>query len=195
LNVVDTARLFEERWSEIDESFRRDYGISPSADDFFREVLLSYRLIFGQDKRSWEAYRRSEAAKEQKRSRSSKEQNPQRQQRPPDPLLPILCSKNWRSSSDALIVYREIDADEDVSNHYSVTDFPFFGQRLLHLQRFSKDQNPHDWIVLWHDRRNVFNWWTIWAVVFIGGGAVVLAILTLVFQILQTFLKQSPTGA
>jgi hypothetical protein len=39
--------------------------------------------------------------------------------------------------------------------------------------------------MLWHDSRDVSKWWTIWAVLLIGVGTIVLGVLTLAFQIMQ----------
>jgi hypothetical protein len=39
--------------------------------------------------------------------------------------------------------------------------------------------------MLWHDVRDVSKWWTIWAVLLIGGGTIILSVVTLAFQIMQ----------
>jgi hypothetical protein len=179
-NFLTRGRLFEEMWSRDDDLT----NLSPQADDFFREVLLSYRLIFGQDKRSRNAYRKHAA----KRDRGNDKGKYERRQHPEDPLLALLCGQSWRSSKSRAI-YQAVDLDEEVSKIYTVTDFPFLGKRLLQLQRFSKCQYPHGWIMLWHDRRNLSEWWTIWAVLFIGGGTIIIALLTLAFQIMQVYVR------
>lgn len=39
--------------------------------------------------------------------------------------------------------------------------------------------------MLWRDVRDVSKWWTIWAVLLIGGGTIILSVVTLAFQIMQ----------
>lgn len=51
-----------------------------------------------------------------------------------------------------------------------------------------RERNPHDLKTLWHNHRDKTNWWQFWAVVFIGGGTLLLGILSLVFQIVQVVL-------
>ena len=120
------------------------------AQHFFREVLISYRLIFGQTRSSRNDFNRTYS----KLNFWSKQPNP-------DPLITILCGQNWESES-AMQIYYDIEAD-DPSNHYDARyDFPFLGRRLLELQDYIRGQNPEAMGALWHDRRNVSYWWTLW---------------------------------
>jgi hypothetical protein len=151
-------------------------------EDYFREVLLSYRLIFGQDKKSWKAFVEKSAL------------------RPPgwdcllpgfddaDPLLQTLCGTS-ASSPAAADLYAEIEAEE-VSPYYYPDSFPFLGRRILDLQTFIKGRHPHNWRALWNDRRNVAYWWTFWAVLFIGGGTILLGLLQLAISIWQGISSQ-----
>ena len=112
--------------------------------EFLREVLLSYRLIFGQDRRAWKAFRklwkRTDGVFGDGGAKAC------------DPLLERLCGHSWQ---DEIQLYEELDA-HDVPNHYSPSqDFPFLGRRLLRVQDFTKMQNPQDWRVLWSDRRDI----------------------------------------
>ena len=152
--------------------------------DYFREILLSYRLVFGQDKRSWRAFKRAFATNG--RSRADGEKSPHfgrvkrqntaiktRDAAVDDPLLARLCGHSWKTEED---LYKSLDADE-APNHYSpAMDFPILSDKLLRLQRFSKEQHPHDWKLLWTDRRDIRLFYTFWAVLAIGCATIVVAL-------------------
>jgi hypothetical protein len=147
-------------------------------------MLLTYRLIFGQDTRSYRLFAKEMAS--QAKSRKTSPCDPQFAE--PDPMLTKLCGL----SCDALGVadiYQEIRA-QDVQSYYMPNSYPFFAERLLNLQRHVKEQHPHDWKTLWYDHRNKSNWWQFWAVLFIGVGVLILGTLSLTFQIWQAVLTQ-----
>lgn len=108
-------RLFAENVADLDETDRR--GIQSTAADFLREVLLSYRLVFGQDRRSRRAVKQEFV--KWKRVWESPEG---RRDGGWDPLLPKLCSEA-SDPSGPLGLYSDVDG-EDVFNYYAVTDFP-----------------------------------------------------------------------
>ena len=56
-------------------------------------------------------------------------------------------------------------------------DFPLLSDRLLRLQRFSKEQRPHDLKLLWSDRRDARQFYTFWAVLWIGSATILMALL------------------
>ena len=117
----------------------------PEPHEFFRDVLLSYRLLFGQNSGSWKAFRKAYNDVDGiTRSGSIL----------CDPLLGRLCGQKWEKER---AFYKDLDA-LDAPSHYRVQDFPFLGSRLLRLQNFSKRQEPHDWKVLWNDRRDISKW-------------------------------------
>jgi hypothetical protein len=120
-------------------------------------VLLSYRLIFGQNKSSFRDF-----------NNLSKEwQGELQDQR--DPLLAILCGQNYRSK-DASEIYDEIDADDPFDYYCPVADFPFLGRRLSELQRYVKGHKPTTLMGLWHDSSNLALWWTIWVSIWVVFG-------------------------
>ncbi|CZR55431.1 uncharacterized protein PAC_05319 [Phialocephala subalpina] len=134
------------------------------AMEFYREVLLSYRLIFGQDnishKRFNKMFRKSDLL--------PKEYH--------DSLIFILCGQHW-DSKEARHVYELIDA-EDPSTHYSPTiDFPYLGTRLLELQTYVKDYKPSTFCAIWNDKRDPSEWWTFWAVILMGSMTLIVTIL------------------
>jgi len=118
------------------------------AKDFYKEVLLTYRLLFGQDTSSYKHFN----AFVGKEPISTKYQ---------DLLLSKLCGESWESEN-ARQVYDLIDA-EDPSQHYDPSiDFPFFGKRLLDIQRYVRGYDPSNFWAFWYDKRNPSQWWAFW---------------------------------
>jgi len=152
----------------------QDEDLSP---EYFREVLLSYRLIFGQHKDSWKTFKSKIPALPERWACSDKHSDDA------DPLLSILCSESY-DSPEAQKIYEYIDASEELSPYYYPdSDFPFLGRRILDLQAFVGGRNPHNWKGLWNDRRNIALWWTFWAVIIIGGSTIILQFIQTIFQI------------
>jgi hypothetical protein len=120
-------------------------------------MLLSYRLIFGQDERSYKAFSRMVPVWEEQRGRAHREN-----MWDCDPMLHTLCGKS-SATDDARRIYDEIDASEPTSYYDPNTEFPFFGKRLLELQLFIKQHQPQNLRSLLHDRRNVSAWYTVWS--------------------------------
>ena len=123
---------------------------------FFEEILLTYRLIFGQDDRSYKAFSRMVPVWEEQRGRTSWETS-----WACDPMLLILCGKS-ATSEEARKIYDEIDANEPHNCYNPNTEFPFFGKRLLELQQFVKQHQPQNVRALLNDRRDVAAWYAIW---------------------------------
>jgi hypothetical protein len=107
---------------------------TPSAEDLCREILLSYRLIFGLDSQSRRLFHK-ECANEMRLSSDF------------DPLLTVLCGEKWDSLSSKPI-FEEIGADPPAS-FYLTSDFPLFGQKLFELHDFVQRQNPSSFRALW----------------------------------------------
>jgi hypothetical protein len=124
--------------------------------EYFREVLLSYRLIFGQGKASWKAFKKKLPILEEQWDCSDKQSDDG------DPMLRTLCCSSY-NSPNANRVYADIDACNYVSSYYNpISEFPFLGRRILNLQTFVSSQKPRTLRALWHDRHNVTFWWTSW---------------------------------
>ena len=66
-------------------------------------------------------------------------------------------------------------------------DFPHFGSRLLAVQQYNLRQQPSRVRDLWRDRRNPLQWYTFWAVLWVGGITTVLGILQLAAGITQAY--------
>jgi hypothetical protein len=115
----------------------------------FKEVLLSYQIIFGQTKSSYQAARKHAKIPDIILS-----------EEPVDPLVQTLCYHGWKSK-ESIALYDEIGEDEP-SHIYSANDFPILGKKLTQLQTFVKCHNPSNLKDLWHDRRNMSQWYTFW---------------------------------
>jgi hypothetical protein len=125
-------------------------------EQFFEEILLTYRLIFGQDDRSYKAFSRMVPVWEEQRGRTSREMT-----WACDPILLILCG-NSATSEEARKIYDEIEANAPANCYDPNTQFPFFGKRLLELQQFVKHHQPQNVRALLNDRRDVAAWYILW---------------------------------
>jgi hypothetical protein len=79
----------------------------------------------------------------------------------------------------------DIDPPSVRTVYSAKVDFPFLGERLMILQEFSLTQTPNDWTTLWRDRHGISRFWTLWAVIILGGATLVLAIFGLGLQVAQ----------
>lgn len=166
------SKLYEEQRDELSEEsykFLTTWSPKIGIEDYLVEVILSYRLIFGHDRRS-----RAAVGEELKRMNIA-------DHGPPDPLLEILCTRN-RHSAEIKELHSLLESRE-FETYIALEEFPFLGRRLVDLQRISMIQRPNSLTRLWRDRRNVNAWFTVWAVVLIGGLTLVFQLLQLVFQI------------
>lgn len=137
-----------------------------------KEILLSYRLLFGQDERSRDLFR------SQERHRANIEGRV-------DPLLDELCSEaqamGERFSDNSFI---------ERNAYNSRFRFPFLGQRLALLQDFSHSISPHGVLDVWRDRRDPYKWSAVWFATIIGAVTVMLASGSLAAAIVQIRLMQ-----
>jgi hypothetical protein len=144
-----------------------------------REVLLSYRLIFGQDKKSCKLFAR--ILKEDRKGKNLLQ----------DPLLETLCTKAHNSPSmrrlspsiwpkSCISLENELRKQEE----YDVQgDFPILGQRLLAVQNFNLRQRPRTFWAFWKDTRDRPGWFTAWLALIIGGITFLLGLLQLLLAI------------
>jgi hypothetical protein len=119
------------------------------ASDFYSEVLLSYRLIFGQDLSSAADFLL--LVRDTPLSLDFH-----------DPLLPALCGAKWPTNDKAREAYELIAAEDPSPQYRASIHFPFLGKRLLDIQSHVKGFHPNDFRSLWNDRRNRERWWTFW---------------------------------
>nr|POE77997.1 efflux pump ustt [Quercus suber] len=142
----------------------------PNPSEYLREVICSYRLIFGQDNASRTAYLRSRQTELFINSSHVA-----------DPLLHRLCCKDWTKEN----IYVDMDVPGVKTVYSAQNDFPYLGDRLLELHHYIVTQCPNNWQTLWRDRRDLNRFWTLWLVVYIGALTILLAGIQVVLQIVQ----------
>ena len=127
------------------------------------EILLSYRLLFGQNKRARRFYRTVDpfmgVAADCK-----------------DHLLSILCERKSCSTAG-------VRGDKDT---YSLQeDFPVLKSRIARLHKALAISKPSSWRQLWGDKRDSAGWFTFWAVILFGGVGILLSFIQVLLQIIQ----------
>lgn len=128
-----------------------------------QETILSYRLLFGQNKASRQLFQKFKPF----------ENIPEAGR---DSFLERLCGRK-RYQSNSNIPEQET---------YDLThDFPILRSRLLPLLRHLSAKKPRTWRELWEDKRDSASWLTFWAVLVIGGMGLILAMLQTILQIVQ----------
>ena len=130
--------------------------------DLLREILLSYRLIFGQNKRSRAQFRKL-------RPFSCV---PDGQ----DQLLSQLCGRKRFDCPMPLTERDEYDL---------IRDFPHLRSRIVRLSGYASSKRPRSIRQLWEDKRDSTAWLAFWSVLIFGSATIFLALIQTVFQILQ----------
>ncbi|KAF2270744.1 hypothetical protein CC78DRAFT_564063 [Lojkania enalia] len=136
-------------------------------NDILRETLLSYRLLFAQNKSSRKLFR----------SLNPFEDLPEDCK---DHSLSKWCG---RKQIDFTTSPRELDT------YILSKDFPILRSRLATLAQHLSYRQPRTWRELWNDKRDSATWFTFWAVLIIGGIGIFLAFLQVVLQIVQVSLQ------
>ena len=127
-----------------------------------REILLSYRLLFGRSKKSRALFRLTDPY-------AGLSNNAR------DPILASLCS----SRSCHLL-------DLPETGRYNLPrDFPILRYRIAMLQRHLSRTAPRTWTQLWSDKRDSAQWLTFWAVICFGACGTFLALLQAVLQLVE----------
>lgn len=172
-------RILQEFFPVEHQLHDSDCPIDPYAAH--REILLSYRLLFAQSRRS----RRLVNQQLEKLSSQGKL----------DPLLRTLSGASLPSLRSTLprnvFPHSTLTAEgmlQESDTYSAREDFPSFGYRLLILQRYSLRQQPSRVKDLWRDRRNPLQWYTFWAVVWVGGVSIVLSLLQFLIGAAQLYL-------
>ncbi|KAK3936098.1 hypothetical protein QBC46DRAFT_37155 [Diplogelasinospora grovesii] len=130
--------------------------------ELLQEVLLSYRLLFGQSKRSRVLFRNTRPFKGVSREGE-------------DSLLSQLCGDK-RFALYPLVERQEYRYDQD---------FPHLQGKLALLAAFASSKKPRSLRHLWLDKRDTTAWLTFWSVVIFGSIGTLLGILQTVFSMLQ----------
>lgn len=134
-------------------------------DDILREILLSYRLLFGQSKPSRRFFRRLQA------SHVALSSNP-------DALLQAICGQNY-------FIHQFVPQDRSI--YFAQRDFPVLGERVKLLATELEAARPKSWRDLLRDRRDTTQYWTFWLVVIFGGTSILLSFIQVVLQAIQVW--------
>ncbi|KAF8851461.1 hypothetical protein BDZ45DRAFT_150002 [Acephala macrosclerotiorum] len=185
LNCLDGESVLEDSDHVFDRILREYYTAPTNTPAIIsalkREILLSYRLIYGQTCRSRKLYRM--AAK--KRLAESIH----------DPLLDTLCGVSssklpplpnelWPNSC------RDDRGRLQEQEVYSVeVDFPVLGPKLQKLQAFNMRQRPSTIRDMWRDRRNPLQWYTFWMMLVFGGVSIFVSTVQTLISLVQLVLQ------
>lgn len=150
------------------DGFQGQWATPDEVDQTLREVLLSYRLLFGQNKKARKIFRRLEPFGNVPKDEI-------------DPLLAQLCGRKQSPLLEGQFKERH--------TYDLIHDLPVLRSRLAVLQQHLTNQKPRAWRDLWHDKRDSAQWFTFWAVVIIGGLGIFLGFLQVVLQAVQLGLQ------
>ncbi|KAH8160122.1 hypothetical protein CIB48_g8123 [Xylaria polymorpha] len=147
-------------------------GLNQPFDDYCREILLSFGLIFGQDKRS----RREALSNANKAWRETFQS---------DKLLRQLCSEPWCEN----ILYDYLHSPPVRANYSLRHDFRFLGRNLAAVQEYMNLQSPNDFMTVLFDVRDPLRFWTFVAAIGFGSAAILLGIIQAVLAAAQVALS------
>jgi len=148
-------------------SSSRQWASEEDVTKMLNETLLSYRLLFGQCKRSRKLFRAIDPfARVPKQSQ--------------DTSLEWLCGRKSLSPAMSLDEKDSYDLEQD---------FPILRSRIANLQRRLSTCKPRTWRELWQDKRNSAGWYTFWTVLIFGGLSLVLSFLQVVLQLVAIVLQ------
>ncbi|KAL4799259.1 hypothetical protein BDV19DRAFT_295066 [Aspergillus venezuelensis] len=148
--------------------------------DIFREILLSYRLLFST----------SRSRKLLQKATSKMEKNGEYV----DPFLETCIQPTSTSPSTWASCFYRADVQAPLNTNYfpksvqddngslkyleafSMSDLPNYGGRFLVLQEWNDRQEPRSVKTIYHDFRSFPQWLTLFAVIFFGVGALVMGL-------------------
>ncbi|KAJ8131984.1 hypothetical protein O1611_g1640 [Lasiodiplodia mahajangana] len=134
-----------------------------SVTGLLREILLSYRVIFGQNRRSRGVFRKLRPfASIPKQGR--------------DQSLAEFCGKKLLKCPFMPIEQQEYDL---------ANDFPHLRSRVAQLSSYASRKKPRSVRRLWRDRRDSPSWLAYWSALAFGLMGLFLVLIQTVFQILQ----------
>lgn len=130
------------------------------------EILLSYALLFRNDRISRKLYGRSERTKAAI-SRPEFHATGGEQSKSSlvvDPVLDRVCGFNCSNS-----LFSSFRSPALHETYDGASEFPILQSRLNRLQDYMEGVQPSRLLLLWRDRRDLRLWYTVWLVVLIGG--------------------------
>ncbi|KAL8836425.1 MAG: hypothetical protein Q9170_002913 [Blastenia crenularia] len=154
--------------SIMDTRFNSREKLRAANNSMHREVLLSYRLLFGQHKVSRDLFNKRENIQASSEGIM-------------DPLLVRLCGR----AENAKSLFQDNSVAEQAC-YDTETEFPFFGPQLVHLQKYACAGKTRRFVDVWYDRRDPAQWLLVWVVVILGSLSLVLSFFQLLVAIIQT---------
>ncbi len=139
-----------------------------------REVLLSYRLLFGQSSKARSLFKHLAAKGELPFPRQ-------------DDLLSLLCT-----SKNPGLVERSLPEDRAV--YFMPRDFSVLCERVKLIAKELDEVQPKSMRDLVRDSRDKLQYWTFWLVCIIGGISMLLSLIQAVLQAVQIAQTSQPTG-
>lgn len=121
------------------------------------EIILSYALLIRDDRSSRELYRKQ-------REKAGLDDTSTLV----DPLLDKLCG---RDLSNSVWNFRQPVRE----SYNAAAHFPILRGRLEVIEDYMAGIQPSRVTSLWRDRRDIRTWYTIWAVLIVGGMSIFLA--------------------
>ncbi|RKK17491.1 hypothetical protein BFJ66_g1036 [Fusarium oxysporum f. sp. cepae] len=131
--------------------------------ELLQEILLSYRLLFGQSRRSRRLFRQLQPF-----ARIPQEGH--------DQFLSLICSRK-HFNGPLTLIEREV---YDVAG-----DFPHLRSRIVRLNSYASNKKPRSIQQLWRDKRDSTAWLAFWSVLIFGSVSILLGVVQAVFQIMQ----------
>lgn len=131
--------------------------------ELLKEILLSYRLLFGQSSQSRHLFRQLQPFA------GIPSQGH-------DQFLPLICGKSKCPCPVTLVERDEYDM---------AGDFPHLRSRLVLLNSYASGKRPRSILQLWRDKRDSTAWIAFWSVLIFGSASIFLRVLQTAFQILQ----------
>jgi hypothetical protein len=146
-----------------DDPNNHHWGTREDVSRLLEEILLSYRLLCGQDVKSRRLFQKLSPYQDTPSSLR-------------DDLLAPLCTSKGPITSLAL---------KQRGSYDLARDFPHLRARIVRLHSYLNQRKPRSWSELWVDNRDSASWLTFWAVIIIGGVGLLLAFIQVVLQVIQ----------
>ena len=151
------------------------HAADPRADEediaqFLREVILSFRLLFGQSVKSRKLFRHVFTAA----------MAPFTQ---PDTLLAYLCTEKQLPVASSQQAGSWMPKDKTA--YYPARDFPVLYKRVELIAKELGRSKPKSVGGLLRDRRDTLQFWTFWLVAIFGGVSIILSIIQVALQGIQ----------
>ncbi|KID91918.1 hypothetical protein MGU_00829 [Metarhizium guizhouense ARSEF 977] len=142
---------------------RKPWARERDIPELLQEILLSYRLLFGQSGRSRNLFRKLRPFQGIPNEGHDK-------------FLSSICGMKKFKCPIKLIERKEYDLSGDFSH---------FRSRMVQLNSYTSSKKPRSIFQLWRDKRGSIAWIALWSVLIFSLVSILLGVVQAVFQILQ----------